>query len=387
MRSDRLLSIMLLLQTHGQLPASELAERLEVSARTIMRDVEALSASGVPVFTVRGPQGGIALLPGFRTDVTGLTADESRPAPRQNRTANRAGPGSDCASGRCSEPSPCSPSVLTSKSSPPKNSAGPWPARPPRPPPATPSHDVPFTCASPVSTRPGEEIVMGYRLQMSAEFHDWLAELGDRDPSTAVLAAQAVAALATEGDQLGPPLVTAVPDRWGPDELLLALERRYQDWLDSMAVSRHQGATAAAQRRKAERHLAELEPAGELESADELADARDRLAAAIEAQERLGPAHQRQQAQADAFRAGRTRRRAGPLPRSRPAGLRGTPGGPVRPGRGGGRVHVQRRAVLPRRVLPRAGHCRGGMRRARRRSCLHPAYRSSWVPIRLSTPP
>ncbi len=78
MRSDRLLSIMLLLQTHGQLPASELAGRLEVSARTIMRDVEALSASGVPVFTVRGPQGGIALLPGFRTDVTGLTADESR---------------------------------------------------------------------------------------------------------------------------------------------------------------------------------------------------------------------------------------------------------------------------------------------------------------------
>ena len=78
MRSDRLLSIMLLLQTHGQLPASDLAARLEVSARTIMRDVEALSASGVPVFTVRGPQGGIALLPGFRTDVTGLTADESR---------------------------------------------------------------------------------------------------------------------------------------------------------------------------------------------------------------------------------------------------------------------------------------------------------------------
>ncbi|SES32590.1 helix-turn-helix transcriptional regulator [Lentzea albida] len=78
MRSDRLLSILLLLQTHGQLSATDLAGRLEVSVRTIMRDVEALSTAGVPVYTVRGPQGGIALLPGYQTDVTGLTTDESR---------------------------------------------------------------------------------------------------------------------------------------------------------------------------------------------------------------------------------------------------------------------------------------------------------------------
>ncbi|MFJ9057019.1 helix-turn-helix transcriptional regulator [Streptomyces sp. NPDC102409] len=78
MKSDRLLSILLLLQTRGLVPAGELAERLEVSVRTIYRDVEALSASGVPVYAERGRNGGIALLPGFRTDVSGLTADEAR---------------------------------------------------------------------------------------------------------------------------------------------------------------------------------------------------------------------------------------------------------------------------------------------------------------------
>jgi predicted DNA-binding transcriptional regulator YafY len=78
MRASRLLNILLLLQTHGRMSAERLAEKAETSVRTIHRDIEELSAAGVPVRAARGAAGGFELMEGWRTRLTGLTPAEAQ---------------------------------------------------------------------------------------------------------------------------------------------------------------------------------------------------------------------------------------------------------------------------------------------------------------------
>jgi len=77
MRADRVVSMMLLLESRGRMTAKQLAEELSVSRRTVMRDIEALGMAGVPIYSTRGRDGGFHIWEGFRSQLRGITAEEA----------------------------------------------------------------------------------------------------------------------------------------------------------------------------------------------------------------------------------------------------------------------------------------------------------------------
>jgi predicted DNA-binding transcriptional regulator YafY len=93
MRASRLVGLLGLLQARGRMSARQLADELEVSQRTILRDIEALGAAGIPLYAVRGCSGGFELIEGFRSDLPAATSPRPRPPePRAPRARVRLSP-------------------------------------------------------------------------------------------------------------------------------------------------------------------------------------------------------------------------------------------------------------------------------------------------------
>lgn len=101
---------------------------------------------------------------------------------------------------------------------------------------------------------------MGYRLRMSGEIHDWLADLHETDPAAALLVGQALAALMSEGASLGPPLVVPVAETW-PEDLAAAPDASYQYRLDRLQLVRKRAAGAAGLVKDIQDQVDELESA------------------------------------------------------------------------------------------------------------------------------